>query len=69
MRMQSRKAFHLDAEQSHRIGATGFGEHALTIIKSQAPGLMDASTANRLQRPQCSPRQGTIESHKIVPQA
>ena len=69
MPMQSQKAFGFNSEESHRIRAPGFGKQALTVIEGQTPGLMDTSTTNRLHRPQCLPRQGTIAGHQIVPQA
>ena len=67
--MQGRKGFGLNAEEGQRLRATGFGEQALAVIKGQAPGLMDASTSNRLNHPKCLPCQGTIGGHEIIPQA
>ena len=63
MPMQSHKTFCFNSEKSHRIRAPGFGKQALTVLEGHTPGLMNASTTNRLHRPQCLPRQGPITSH------
>ena len=63
MPMQSDQTFGFNSEKNHRIRAPGFGKQALTVLEGHTPGLMNASTTNRLHHPQYLPRQGTIPSH------